>query len=671
MTVSNQHQKKTQHSSSLPAQDETELPLVLAGPVLRRCDAQSVTVWMVTTSRLEGQFELFHAKEENAFFQAELTAEQQIQVGRSAWIVMAQFQGEFPVDCELAYEIQTQQGPVSTLIPELLYPGEKRLSLMIKSRADYIQHGSCRNPHFPGKDSLVAADSKVAALAVSERPALLMMSGDQIYADHVAGPTLDAISQVIDLLGLPDEHFSDAPYASLSELRHSDYQLYGRDQVLPVHEETGHWLSDSRGFSWLPKRCRPVFSSTDCENHLIGLSEFLAMYLLVWSPQVWRLVDHGRLAQEGFQCGTQVLAEKWQQLWHREMTEIDGFISGLNQVQRLMAHIPTYMIFDDHDVTDDWNLTVGWEQAVYQNAFSRRIIGNSLFGYWLCQGWGNDPSRFDERFAAKARAFFSQPSDENHEAMISLLYEFEHWHYEIATQPKILVLDTRTRRWRSESKMNKPSGLMDWEALTEMQQALMHESAVIIVSPAPIFGVKFIEALQRIMTWLGKPLMVDAENWMAHPGAANTLLSIFTHTKTPTNFVILSGDVHYSFAYDIKLRFRRNSPHIYQVTASGIKNTFPERLLRFCERMDRLLYTPSSPLNWLTKRKRMKIEKRDPDTPGHGRLVNTSCIGELWIHESGRPERIAILTAEGETIGFPPTRQESKRLAKTEKKLNS
>ncbi len=29
------------------------------------------------------------------------------------------------------------------------------------------------------------------------------------------------------------------------------------------------------------------------------------------------------------------------------------------------------------------------------------------------------------------------------------------------------VLATRTRRWRSESRMNKPSGLMDWEALTE------------------------------------------------------------------------------------------------------------------------------------------------------------------------------------------------------------
>ncbi|QUJ70610.1 alkaline phosphatase family protein (plasmid) [Photobacterium sp. GJ3] len=652
-------------------QSAPALPLVLTGPVLRRCNASEITLWLVTTAPLEGQFVLYPGDDHSPCFEADFTASQQIQIGQSVWIVMARFTGEFPLDTVLTYEIVTQQGPISALIPELLYPGEARLTVMFKSRADYIQHGSCRNPHFPGKDSLVAADEKVAGLAVEDRPALLMMSGDQIYADHVAGPTLDAISQVIDLLGLPDETFTDAPYATLSELRQSAKQLYGRDQVLPVHEETGNWLSDTRLFSWLPKPRRPVFSANECENHLIGLSEFLAMYLLVWSPQVWRLVDHGRLQQQGFQCGDQVLSEKWQQLWHREKQEIDGFIEGLTQVQRLVAHLPTYMIFDDHDVTDDWNLTIGWEQAAYQHAFSRRIIGNSLFGYWLCQGWGNDPTQFDEKFTSLARAFFEQPGDNTQDAMIEHLYRFEHWHYEIGTQPKMLVLDTRTRRWRSESTMNKPSGLMDWEALMDMQHSLMNESAVIIVSPAPIFGVKFIEMLQRVMTLLGKPLVVDAENWMAHPGAANTLLSIFTHTKTPTNFVIISGDVHYSFAYDIKLRFRRNSPSIYQITASGIKNTFPEQLLRFCERMDRILYTPYSPLNWFTKRKRMKIYKRDPDTPGHGRLVNTSCIGELWINDQGKPDHIAILTAEGQSIGFPPTRQETKRRSETSRKLTS
>ena len=39
----------------------------------------------------------------------------------------------------------------------------------------------------------------------SQRPALLLMSGDQVYVDDVAGPMLCAIHQLIARLGLFDE----------------------------------------------------------------------------------------------------------------------------------------------------------------------------------------------------------------------------------------------------------------------------------------------------------------------------------------------------------------------------------------------------------------------------------------------------------------------------------
>lgn len=68
------------------------------------------------------------------------------------------------------------------------------------------------------------------------------------------------------------------------------------------------------------------------------------------------------------------------------------------------------------------------------------------------------------------------------------MLSWEHWHYHLDTKPKLIVLDTRTHRWRSESKAAKPSGLMDWESLTELQQQLIGEDAVIMVSPAPYSG---------------------------------------------------------------------------------------------------------------------------------------------------------------------------------------
>ena len=634
------------------------LPLLIAGPILRKTTKNEVALWLVTSQPIKGEVLFFHPSEREAFFRYDAAQAESIRVGIHAWVTLASIQGEFPTDTPIEYKIQTNQGDITDLAPHLLYQGQSRLNFVIPTKADYVLHGSCRNPHHSSKDSLVAADSKVQSQSPMERPNILMMSGDQIYADHVAGPTLDAIGQVISLLGLPNETLptdsQQSHISSAADLYASDFNFFQRDKVLPHH--TG---SDSFLDKLFPQRLVPIFSSRENENHLITLSEFIAMYLLVWSPTLWALVNKEQLRDQGFIHGQYTLAPVEQQQWREENAAIDDFIQGLPQVQRLLAHIPTYMIFDDHDVTDDWNLTVGWEHAADQNAFASQVIGNGLAAYWLCQGWGNTPEKFDSAFIERVTNTFeinANTAELNHshqQVLLQSLNRFEDWHYTIETSPKVIVLDTRTRRWRSESRMNKPSGLMDWEALIELQHQLMGLDKVIIVSAAPMFGVKFIETLQKMMTSLGQPLVIDAENWMAHPGSANTLISIFTHTKTPTNFVVLSGDVHYSFAYDIKLRYRKNSPNIYQITCSGIKNEFPAPLLKFCDIFDRLLYSPHSVLNYFTKRKRLKIEKRSPDNQSFYRLSNRSAIGELRLDDEGKPTEISTLSGTGENTHFP------------------
>ena len=189
---------------------------------------------------------------------------------------------------------------------------------------------------------------------------------------------------------------------------------------------------------------------------------------------------------------------------------------------------------------------------------------------------------------------------------------------------------------------------MDWEALSELQNELIDEQSVLLISPAPIFGVKLIEAIQRIFTYIGKPLVVDAENWMAHPGSANVILNIFQHPKTPENFIVLSGDVHYSFAYDIRLRSRRSSPDIWQITCSGFKNEFPEKLIRIFDRLNTILYGSKSPLNWFTKRRRMRIRARRVSSNPEQRLNLGNGIGYLELSLSGRPEKIAVWMADEE-----------------------
>jgi hypothetical protein len=220
------------------------------------------------------------------------------------------------------------------------------------------------------------------------------------------------------------------------------------------------------------------------------------------------------------------------------------------------------------------------------------------------------------------------------------LLTFQNWHYVLPTQPAMVVIDTRTRRWRSEMNLKQPSGLLDWEALCELQQELLDHPCAIIVSPAPIFGVKLIETVQRVFSWCGYPLLVDAENWMAHRGAAQVILNIFRHSRTPANYVVLSGDVHYSFVYEVLIRHRKAGPHIWQITSSGIKNEFPRALLEWFDRLNRWLYSPRSPLNWLTKRRRMRIVPYVPEHAEAGeRLWNSAGIGQVFFNDQGQPRR--------------------------------
>jgi hypothetical protein len=367
------------------------------------------------------------------------------------------------------------------------------------------------------------------------------------------------------------------------------------------------------------------------------------MYLLVWSPVPWTLLDAEMPA----------LSPEEVPRYQAERERIEAFRGGLGQVARALAHLPTLMIFDDHDITDDWNLSAQWEETAYGHPFSKRIIGNALIAYLLCQGWGNNPDVFAEplqmiRAMTEGRDAANHMDSEPQDALIDSLLSFHQWQFVLPSSPALVVLDTRTRRWRSERNLKRPSGLLDWEALCEFQQELLDHPAAIIVSPAPMFGVKLIETIQKVFSWAGHPLMVDAENWMAHRGAAQVMLNIFRHSRTPGNYVILSGDVHYSFVYEVLIRQRKRGPKLWQITSSGLKNEFPPRLLDWFDRLNRWLYAPWSPLNWLTTRRRMQVKPRIPSRSKAGeRLWNGAGLGQVWFNDNGQPSAIYQLNADG------------------------
>ena len=572
-----------------------------------------------------------------------------IRVGKYAFIHLLSFTSSEPfedtarIGYSLSFSDDAQQASWENEQRGLLYDGQSSLCFHYTETPETILHGSCRKPHFHSDDALAQVDvlHKNAFKKENDFPDLLLMTGDQIYADDVAGPMLKAIHSVIDRLGLYHEALEGAVVTNTNELATHEHGYYEREQLLP-QIATNTVLSSI----FFGAKKKPVFTSVNAQNHLIGSAEIIAMYLLVWSDTLWADIN---IDKDG-------IPPKYHAIFDKEHEALNGFVKQLPQVRRALAHIPTYMIFDDHDVTDDWNLTRGWEQEVYGNPLSKRMIGNALIGYLLCQGWGNAPKKVAP-LIAKVQESMGESGLNSHDEIIDDLLDFDQWHYRLDTTPPIEVLDTRTQRWRSESNMNKPSGLMDWEALCDFQHSIIGKESVIVVSAAPIYGVKVIEAIQKVFTFFGKALTVDAENWMAHKGTANVILNIFRHYKTPPDFIILSGDVHYSFVYDVRLRFRRNSPHITQFTCSGLKNAFPDGLIKWLDRLNRVLYRSKSPLNLFTRRRNMSVKAREPSL-GYGELFNGCAIGVLKISQKTTDVQCKALLSNGKEVEFPASKDD-------------
>ncbi|NWC49273.1 alkaline phosphatase family protein [Pseudomonas edaphica] len=616
------------------------LPAVIAGPLLRRLEPQRLVIWLVGSRVLPLCLKLQVPQGQTLTIDLDTQQCQVVPVGRHAFIhlIDVSLSEALPLDVSIDYDLLVDGCGIAHWAPHLLYADAPSANFVVHSRIHQLVHGSCRKPHHHANDGLLCVDRLLAdARTPAERPALLMMSGDQVYADDVAGPMLRAIHALIARLALFDEYLEGAVVDDSASLYGHRASYYHRADLLPALD-SNETLRE-RFFGGVKK---PIFTSSTADNHLVTFAEVLAMYLMVWSPTPWTLITPQPPS----------LSTPEHLRYDHEQVQVDRFRDGLPGVARVFAHLSTLMIFDDHDITDDWNLSAQWEATAYGHPFSKRIIGNALLAYMLCQGWGNQPDVFG-KLLEHTQALTANVQDNHlhasaHDELVQTLLKFQHWHYVLPTTPALVVLDTRTRRWRSEFALKQPSGLLDWEALSELQQALLDHPSAIIVSPAPIFGVKLIETVQKVFSWCGYPLLVDAENWMAHRGAAQVILNIFRHSRTPGNYVILSGDVHYSFVYEVLIRHRSAGPKIWQITSSGIKNQFPARLLEWFDRLNRWLYSPRSPLNGFTRRRTMQVVPHIPEHAEAGeRLWNSAGIGQVFFNAQGQPEGIYQHNADG------------------------
>lgn len=163
------------------------------------------------------------------WFDAQLDNQQlcQVQVGTNAFVNLVTLEPNVEISSgsRVSYDISLLDkddsiSHLDELLPSLLYSGQSYPSFVIREKIEKILHGSCRKPHHDSEDGLVIVDQQIELGLTGKGgvPDLLMMSGDQVYTDDVAGPTLVAIGQTIELLGLFNEDLEGATISNSQEL---------------------------------------------------------------------------------------------------------------------------------------------------------------------------------------------------------------------------------------------------------------------------------------------------------------------------------------------------------------------------------------------------------------------------------------------------------------------
>jgi hypothetical protein len=581
----------------------SNLPLILAGPMLRRAEARAVTVWLALKEPRTVTLRIYSRNAGGELVQQLEGTRHTVRLGdylhviaitaratsgdeKLAWGGLYYYDLFFQPDD--AAEGQAAAGQLSTpgilnfdpaaadLLHRLVYPGHPLPGFVLPpGDLNHVSmlHGSCRKPHGVGKEMLSAIDTilEVSPQDGANRPQQLFMTGDQVYADDVAASLLFALIDAGKVL------------------------LQGnQEEVLPLVNAPARTLAP--GGRTATVRNRAMLTTTTPENHLLAWSEYATMYLFAWSDVLWP--DEVPGAEDIWKAYPQALPEdaqqkKVQEKYEDERQRLHEFRATLPQVRRALANIATYTICDDHDVTDDWFLDGAWCKRVLASPLGKRVVRNALLAYSLFQAWGNTPDQFEEASGtALLEAIDGWRGDESDPRaaaiadIIGLPASFEEgsgelphsekalrWYYTIpGPRHHTIVMDTRTQRlYRSPQEF--PGLLSPGAMQRQIIEAAREDAEVtVIISAAPVLGVGFLEAIQFWSRLRFRDnYAFDREAWNLELGTFQMFLSTVSGMK---RVVFLSGDVHYAFGASLEYwdHNTKTTAKIVDYTSSPLRN---------------------------------------------------------------------------------------------------
>jgi hypothetical protein len=265
----------------------------------------------------------------------------------------------------------------------------------------------------------------------------------------------------------------------------------------------------------------------------------------------------------------------------------------------LLSTVSTSMLWDDHDMSDDWNISRSWHEEMEQKEWwhERAIAG--IVSYWVYQHLGNlSPRELDEdELYAKVRG--------NSDAT-ELLREWAHgiggtaagkrWSFcRDLDGVRAIFLDSRAARVLSEERRSIfDDEVWEWVvAHTEgdFDHLLLATTVPFLLSP----GFDRLEAWnERLCDGAWGPSVaraseklrraVDFDHWAAFQFSFRRLRELLEEVgagrrgRPPATIAVLSGDVHH--AYLAEMGFRPGAgveSNVVQVVCSPYRNPLSRR----------------------------------------------------------------------------------------------
>ncbi|OHU84909.1 MULTISPECIES: hypothetical protein [Pseudoalteromonas] len=542
---------------------------VLCGPMLRRVDSQTACIFLV----LHGLFDKQALSATTSLMMAPLNDDvhiDSIQIGNNLNAVMITLnapQSGWPERDLIHYDLrynntslfqnQFFNGPLP------VYAGHALPCFRYVANNQKILNASCRKPHGAKQDALAAYDRSVEhSNKLDTLPDVAFFTGDQIYADDVDPQIAKYLFEQSQLL------FNDEALAN------------------PVDNNTAHWQSHLSELGWQNRHLllnkKEGFYTTAGHQHLIGFAEYMLMYMLAWGGLCHDLPPPDKQRPKKHDALPYKEAKQLSELW-KSYNNANTFVKQSWRVRRLLAHVPSYMMFDDHEVTDDWNLTQQiTQQLSHPSSLGQQVVTNALAAFTICQAWGNNPAQQKPLIEEVLPDLINALPSYNAQSYQQTFERLNNLNFTTLapTSPPALLVDTRTQRTFRSDKPLYPL-LVDDGALTHIRDLLasLDESTerLLVLSPAPMFGFTELEQIQLGSVDMLKhtaATAVDGECWISDEQQLEKFCDAITSVSNLKQCYVLSGDVHYGFCRKKTLAHPANAHNVnfWQLTSSSISN---------------------------------------------------------------------------------------------------